>query len=87
MNVNWKARFKHKPFLVSLLALVLVLANQIAGVFGVDITVFSAEITSISETVLTILGLLGVVIDPTTSGVSDSTQALRYDEPKKDDVK
>lgn len=85
--INWKARFKHKQFLVALIALLLVLANQIAGVVGADITVYSAEITAISETVLTILGLLGIVIDPTTDGVSDSERALRYNKPKKDDFK
>jgi len=29
--------------------------------------------------------LLGIVIDPTTSEVSDSVQALKYEKPKDDD--
>ena len=32
------------------------------------------------------LAILGVVTDPTTDGVSDSTQALEYTEPKKDNI-
>jgi len=43
-----------------------VLANQTAGIFNVDITIYNAQITAISETVLSILGLLGIIIDPTT---------------------
>ncbi|WP_232540759.1 phage holin [Lysinibacillus fusiformis] len=40
-----------------------------------------------SKTVLSILGLLGNIIDPTTVGTSDSTQALKYDAPRKEDGK
>jgi len=69
---------------VSLIALLLVLANQTAGIFNVDITIYNAQITAISETVLSILGLLGIIIDPTTRGVSDSTQAMDYNKPKGD---
>ncbi|SPT99268.1 Holin [Lysinibacillus capsici] len=86
MKINWKVRLQHKQFWVSLIALLLVLANQIAGIFNVDITIYNAQITAISETVLSILGLLGIIIDPTTKGASDSLQALNYDKPK-DDVK
>lgn len=82
MKINWKVRLQHKQFWVSLIALLLVLANQIAGIFNVDITIYNAQITAISETVLSILGLLGIIIDPTTKGASDSEQALKYDEPK-----
>ena len=84
MKINWKVRLQHKQFWVSLIALLIVLANQIAGIFNADITIYNGQVTAISETVLSILALLGIVIDPTTSGTSDSTQALQYDKPKDD---
>lgn len=87
MKINWKVRIRHKQFWVSLIALLLVLANQIAGIFGFDITIYNDQVTAISETILSILGLLGIIIDPTTRGVSDSTQALEYEKPKDGDVK
>ncbi|TKI53554.1 phage holin [Lysinibacillus mangiferihumi] len=87
MKINWKVRLQHKQFWVSLIALLLVLANQIAGIFNVDITIYNEQITAISETILSILGLLGIIIDPTTKGVSDSTQALYYDTPKDGETK
>ena len=40
---------------------------------------------SISETYSTLSTILGVVNDPTTAGVADSTQALTYLEPKKEE--
>ncbi|MEY9975817.1 phage holin [Lysinibacillus sp. RC79] len=82
MKINWKVRLQHKQFWVSLIALLIVLANQIAGIFHVDITIYNDQITAISETILSILGLLGIIIDPTTKGTSDSTQAMDYDKPK-----
>lgn len=84
-KINWSIRVKNKQFLVSLIALVLVFANQVASLFGVDITFITGEITTISETVLLILAALGIITDPTTSGLSDSKQALTYTEPKRDD--
>lgn len=86
MKINWKVRLRKKTFWVSLIALLLVLANQVAEIFGFDITIYNDQITAMSETVLGILALLGIVIDPTTSGIGDSEQALSYDKPKKDDV-
>lgn len=87
MKINWKVRIRHKQFWIALIALLLVLANQIAGIFNVDITIYNEQITAISETVLSILGLLGIIIDPTTAGTSDSIQALNYDAPRKGDDK
>lgn len=80
-QINWKVRFRSKTFLASLFALLLVLAQQIASVFGVDITVYSEQATDIFNTVLTILALIGVVHDPTTRGISDSERALTYKKP------
>lgn len=84
MKINWKVHLQHKQFCVSLIALLLVLANQTAGIFNVDITIYNGQITAISEIVLSILGLLGIIIDPTTKGTSDREQVMNYDKPKGD---
>ncbi|MGE8004056.1 phage holin [Lysinibacillus sp. NPDC093216] len=85
MKINWKVRLQHKQFWVSLIALLIVLANQIAGIFNVDITIYNDQVTAVSETILSILALLGIVIDPTTIGTSDSEQALTYSKLKDDE--
>ena len=82
MKINWKVRFKHKPFLVSLFALVMLLAQQVASFFGVDTTIYNEQATDFFNTVLAILVLLGIVSDPTTEGISDSKQAMNYEKPK-----
>lgn len=81
--INFKARLRHKPFLVALASGVWLLIQQVAALFGHDITVYSAQVTDISNTILFILTITGIVIDPLTEGVTDSKRALMYKEPKK----
>lgn len=82
MKINWKVRFKHKGFLIALFSLILLLTQQVASVFGVDTTIYNEQLTVLFNTVLSILVLLGIVVDPTTSTVSDSEKALHYNKPK-----
>ncbi|QGG50524.1 phage holin [Lysinibacillus pakistanensis] len=83
MKINWKIRLQHKPFLLALFSLILLLAQQVAAIFGYDLmSAMSEQLTSILNTVLSILVLMGVVIDPTTRGTKDSERALMYRRPR-----
>lgn len=83
MKINWRIRLQHKPFLLALFSLILLLAQQVAAIFGYDLTsAMSEQLTSILNTVLSILGLMGVVVDPTTRGTKDSERALMYRRPR-----
>lgn len=86
MGINWKVRIKNKTFWLSMIPAVLLLIQQIAGLFGLtmDFTQLQSQIIAIIGTVFTILAILGVVVDPTTKGMTDSQQALSYTEPKGD---
>ncbi|WP_417060090.1 phage holin [Ellagibacter isourolithinifaciens] len=84
MSINWKIRFKNKTFWLALIPAVLLLAQQVAGLFGValDFGQLQDQLTAIVGTVFTLLAILGIVADPTTAGVGDSEQAMGYTEPK-----
>lgn len=82
MNINWKVRLKHKPFLVGTFSLLLLLIQQIGTLFGFDTTIYNDQVTDIFNTVLALLVLFGVVSDPTTPGINDSERALKYDRSK-----
>ena len=69
-NINWLVRVKNKTFWIALIPAVLLLGNKLLDVVNA---------------VFMILAILGVVTDPTTAGITDSTQALEYTEPKKDE--
>lgn len=83
MRINWKVRLQHIPFLLGLFSLLLLLAQQVGTIFGFDLTAaMSEQIASILNTVLSILVLMGVIVDPTTKGTSDSEKALMYRRPR-----
>ena len=84
MKINWKARLRHKPFIVSLFSLLLLLGNQVAAIFNADFTIYNESIPTLAETILAILVLLGIVIDPTTDGIKDSERAMQYQQPHKE---
>ncbi|MBT2813365.1 phage holin [Staphylococcus coagulans] len=80
--INWKIRIKQKAFWVAMLSAIFLFAQSIAKVFGYDIQVYTEQLTDTLNSVLGILVLMGVIQDPTTQGVSDSHQALNYEEPR-----
>ena len=75
--INWKLRLQNKTTLVAIIGTVLSLFQQL----GLKLPDNSSDIIN---TVVTLLVLLGVVTDPTTSGISDSTKAMSYTKPKED---
>lgn len=77
-NINWKVRMKSKVFWVSIIPLMLVLVQQVLGWFGVTIPTdtINREALDMVNSVFLLFGVLGVVNDPTTPGVSDSDSEL-----------
>ena len=84
MNINWRVRIKNKTFWLSLIPAVLLLVQVAAAVFGYTLNLgeLGNKLLAVVNALFAVLSILGVVTDPTTKGVSDSTQALTYDEPK-----
>ncbi len=84
--INWKVRIKNKNFWLALIPAILLLIQTIAAPFGYkwDFVVLNQQFAAIINALFGVLAILGVVTDPTTSGVSDSRQALSYEKPKKD---
>ncbi|MEK4846427.1 phage holin [Bacillus sp. FSL W8-0183] len=61
----------------------LLFVQMIAEAFGYDLTGFGDDLTVKINALLIFLSAIGIIDDPTTKGVSDSNQALEYDEPRK----
>ncbi len=83
MMINWKVRFKNKTWLIAFLLAAVSFIYQVLGMFNIVPPVTHDMATQLISVVVNILVALGVVIDPTTAGVSDSSQAMTYEEPKK----
>lgn len=84
--MNWRVRVRNKWFWVAIIPAVLLLVQQVAAMFGfqLDFHDVEAQLLAIVETVFLLLGILGVIVDPTTKGIGDSTRARYYDEPYDD---
>ena len=82
--INWKVRIKNKNFWVAIIPAVALLIQAIATLFGftLDLSDFSGKMLVVVDCVFVVLAILGIVNDPTTAGISDSSRAMTYDEPK-----
>jgi len=89
MKLNLSVRFKNPIFIAQLILAIFTPILAYAGLTAQDLTSWAALgsllIGAISNPYVLFLVAVSVwnaVNDPTTSGVSDSNQALTYTEPK-----
>lgn len=84
-KINWKVRFKNGKWVLSFISLLTAFAYQLLGMFDITPAVSQDTIIQLIGLVLTVFAGIGIVQDPTTVGINDSTQALTYDRPKDGD--
>lgn len=82
--INWTVRIRNKQFWLTIIPAVLLLVQVVAAVFGftLDLGELGNKLLDVVNAVFSVLVILGIVTDPTTKGVGDSTKALTYTEPK-----
>lgn len=85
MKINWKLRLQNRATLAAIVAAIIALVYQILGLIGVVPAVSQDAVMQTASMAINLLVLLGIVVDPTTEGTSDSSQALEYDEPRKEE--
>ena len=85
MKINWKVRIANKQFWLSVIPAVLLVIQVVGAVFGytLDFGDLGNKLLAVVNAVFALLVILGVVVDPTTQGVSDSERAQQYDNPVK----
>lgn len=81
--LNIPLRFKNKAFWVAFIPAVLMLVQSVAAIFGItlDLNEISGRILAVVDALFVVLAIIGIAVDPTTDGVSDSERALDYDIP------
>lgn len=84
--INWKIRAKNRVFWLALVPAFLLLIQAVAQVFNIslDFTNLNKDLLNVVNALFVVLTILGVVADPTTEGVQDSTRALTYSQPHSD---
>ena len=84
-KINWKVRFRNKIWLGSFLSLIVGFIYSMLALFDIFPQVTQNLVVQLLNQVLTFLGLIGVIVDPTTAGISDSERAMGYEEPWDDE--
>lgn len=79
--INWGLRLRNKATLLALVSALVVFIYSIAQALGLELPVNQQQIMDAVTALLAVLAALGIVVDPTTEGVYDSTRALLYDKP------
>lgn len=82
--MNIILRLKNKTTLVALVAAVVAFVYQGCAIFGIVPSVSSEMIVEWLGVLINVLVILGIVVDPTTKGITDSAQAMTYSAPKED---
>lgn len=86
MKINLLVRIKNKAFWLAIVPAILLVVQAVASLFGYewDFVILNQQITAIINAVFSVLVILGIVTDPTTTGFSDSNRAMGYTEPNDD---
>lgn len=82
MQINWKLRLKNKVTLTAIILGVVGIAYKVLAMLGIVPPISENEVVEVVMLVIELLVLLGVVVDPTTAGASDSQQAMGYEKPR-----
>lgn len=86
MKINWGLRLKSKKYWLTVVVPVAVII--IGSVLtGVDSNQLTTQLTAIVTGVFGLFSYLGGTVDPTTPGLSDSDQAMRYTAKSKKSLK
>lgn len=81
--INWKVRILNKTFWLTLVPALALLLQTFLSVFGVKIELGETidKLLVFINALFAVLVIVGIVNDPTTSGISDSSRAMTYETP------
>ena len=86
MNINWKVRIKNPIFWTTVIPAAVSFLYCVMGAFGIVPALTENMVLNLASAVITALTVVGVLVDPTTAGLSDSHMAMTYKAPRADDI-
>lgn len=83
MMINWKVRILNKTFWITLVPALALLLQAFLAVFNIRLELgdTTEKLLVFINALFAVFVIVGIVNDPTTSGVSDSTRAMTYERP------
>ena len=85
-QINWKVRVLNKTFCLTLVPALALLLQTFLAVFNVRLELGETidKLLVFINALFGVFIIVGIVNDPTTAGLTDSTRALKYQEPNED---
>lgn len=85
-KINWKVRILNKTFWLTLVPALALLLQTFLAVFNVRLELGETidKLLVFINALFAVLMIVGIVNDPTTAGLTDSSRALEYHEPSED---
>lgn len=82
-KINWKVRVLNKTFWLTLVPALALLLQTFLAVFNVRLELGETidKLLVFINALFAVFVIVGVINDPTTSGISDSTRAMTYEQP------
>ena len=86
MKINWKVRFKNPIFWITIIPAAISAVYGVLAVAGIVPRIAESTLITAFTGVVGLLSSLGIITDPTTAGLEDSTRAMKYESPYKSDA-
>ena len=85
MKINWILRLKNKPVLTALIAAVVAFVYQVLAIVGITPAVSEIQVVEWAGLIVNLLVFVGIVTDPSTAGVKDTSTVMDRKEPRIED--
>ena len=82
MKINWKVRLKQPSFWIATIPVVITFVYSVLALMGIVPAITQDAVQNLFLALVAVLAQFGIVVDPTTKGVSDSDRAMKYDKPE-----
>ena len=76
MKINFMVRLQNKTFLLTFLVTCISFIYQLLGMFQIVPSISSDSLTQFVTMFINLMAAVGILVDPTTKGVSDSERVL-----------
>ena len=81
MKINWKVRIRQPSFWIATIPVVITFVYSVFALVGIVPSITQDAVQNLFLALVAVLAQFGIVVDPTTKGVSDSDRAMKYDKP------
>lgn len=82
MKINWKVRVKQPAFWIATIPVMITFAYSVLAFAGFTPSITQDTVQNLFIALVALLAQFGIIVDPTTKGVSDSERAMTYDKPE-----